>query len=104
VTLHIYTAPFQPATRWVEWIDIDGKSAKKFIHRLPDNKLLWCGHCRRRRPAKNCVAQVYYDCINVWCATGKGCKSKKEIAAKQHQLFKRRSAGQKKRWQKHDAR
>lgn len=93
--VHIYTAALQPATCWT-----DSHSALPMTFKWPANRLLWCGCCRKLRPAKNCVVQSFYDGINVWCATDKGCKGKVEIASKKLREFRNRSAGQRKRWAK----
>jgi hypothetical protein len=90
--VHIYTAKGQPATRYV-----DDYSGKRMIFRRPPKSLLWCHSCYQRRRAENCVVQVYYDCVQVWCAPGRGCKSEREIRKKQLRAFRNRSAGQRKR-------
>lgn len=69
--LHLFTAPLQKATRYRYPYFSYGKAA---IRRNPGNRLLWPACCFSRRPAKNLVVQVYYDCIDFVCAKGKGCK------------------------------
>ena len=83
----------QPATRWT-----DTHSGEPMVFVWPGNLLLWCGCCNRRRPAKNCVVQSFYDGLNVWCAPEKGCKDPRVIAAKKRAEFRRRSEGQKRRF------
>lgn len=95
MSLHIYTAPLQPATCWT-----DHHSGKLLTIRWPKDRRLWTHCCGLRRLAKNCVVQSYYDSLMAWCAKGKGCKDPKEIAAKQRREFRCRSAGQKARRKK----
>ena len=92
---HIYFELLQPATRWR-----CGHCDPPTVIEWPRNRLLWVQCCGKRRPAKNCVLQSYYDGPYVWCADGKGCKSPKLLAAKRRREFRNRSAGQKARWQK----
>ena len=92
--VHIYTAKSQPATRFT---DDNGDTPMSFW--WPANRLLWCGCCRKLRPAKNVVVQCYYDGINCWCAPDKGCKHPQVVAAKRRTEFRNRSAGQKARYQ-----
>jgi len=70
MTIHIYTAKPQPATRFK--IDV-GNTNPSWI-RIPGNRLLYTDCCGKRRPAKNLTVQVYYDHTSAWCADGKGCK------------------------------
>ena len=93
--LHIYTEKLQPATRWT-----DTHGQKPVVFRWPANRLLWCNCCRKKRPAKNCVVQSFYDGLYVWCAAGKGCKDPRVVAAKRRTEFRNRSAAQKERWAK----
>lgn len=95
MTAHVFTERLQPATRWIDY-----HWRKPVITQCPGNLLLWCECCKRRRPAKNCMVQSYYDCLRFWCAAGKGCKSKREINAKKRRAFQNRSAGQKRRHKK----
>lgn len=87
--IHIYTESRQPATCWT-----DSHSGKDRVIRLPANRLLYVRCCGRRRPAKNCVVQVYYDGLYIWCAAGKGCKDPRVIAARERLQFRNRSKGQ----------
>ena len=90
---NLYTAPLQPATCWT-----DNTGYRPTTFRWPANRLLWCQCCKKRRPAKNCVVQSFYDATDIWCAPNKGCKSKREISAKQNIEFRNRSAGAKAGW------
>jgi hypothetical protein len=69
--VHIYVRPKQSATRQV--IDLLG-DGKPFVFRLKPRQLVWCSCCKRKRIAKNCYAQVYYDLTRYSCKEGKGCK------------------------------
>ncbi len=69
MTLHIFTARDQPATKLRFWL-----AGKMRTFKYPPRSLVWCRCCKRKRIAANCVAQVYYDMTNYRCATGKGCK------------------------------
>jgi hypothetical protein len=93
--VHIFVASKQPATRWVDY-NIDPPHTITW----PANLLLWCRCCFKKRPAKNCVVQNYYDALYVWCAEGKGCKDPKVIATKRHKEFLNRSNAQRARWAK----
>jgi hypothetical protein len=90
VTIHIFTAPSQPATDWLD--EFTGKQMG-----FEPDKILTPQCCNKERPAKDCVVQAYYDGLSVWCAQGKGCKHPDEIAAKEAKEFANRSAGQKRR-------
>ena len=89
--LHIYTRPHQPATCWT---DHNGP----FTIRWAPRKLVRCQSCWQRRRAENCVVQAYYDHVAVWCAPDRGCHDPAVIAARERAMFRRRSAGQRKRW------
>ncbi len=93
MTLHIYTQPFQPATRW-----IDHHFDPPMTFSGSPYRLVWCRCCEVRRQARNCVVQVYYDGVAYWCAEGKGCKNPKVLAAKARREWRNRSAGQRRRW------
>ena len=88
--MHIYSESMQPATRWVDIHSGD-------THNWPANTPLFAHCCNKLRTAKSCVVQAYYDQLAIWCAPGKGCKSKKEIAAKAKREFTNRSSAQKAR-------
>ena len=91
--IHVYTEAFQPATHW-----FNGHGAFPMEFNWPRNRLLRCGCCRKRRPAKNCMVQSYYDGLDVWCTPGKGCKAPAVTAARARQESRNRSAGQIRRW------
>ena len=92
--IHIYTAPFQPAIKFVVEHVTDGEADyRPFIN--PGNRLIYTICCRKRRPAKNLRVQVFYDDVRYSCSPGKGCKDPKVIAAKQKLEFQNRSKGQK---------
>jgi len=93
--LQVYTAPTQPATHWT-----DTHCGKAVEMRLRPRKLIYTRCCHKRRIAKNCVVQSYYDGLYFWCAPGKGCKNPRVLAAKRTREFRNRSAGQNKRWAK----
>lgn len=67
MTIHVYTASYQPATRY----RVPGL---KGWFRTAPRALIWCRCCKRRRQARNVRLQVYYDMTNAWCIPGKGCK------------------------------
>ena len=73
--VHLYTAPAQPATVFLD--RVSGQTRK---FRNPQNRLLFTSCCRMRRPAKNLLVQVYYDEVRYFCRPGKGCR----IPAQRH--------------------
>lgn len=70
-SLHIYTAPGQPLTRYVD--DCAGRKFRRVIKHKP-LELLYCMICRKRRRAKNLRIKVYYDCTRIFCADKMQCK------------------------------
>ena len=72
MSLHLYVAEKQPATRFRD-ASLEAAGCR-FVVSHPPNLLLPTVCCRKRRPAKNLTAQVYYDCVHFACVTGKGCK------------------------------
>ena len=67
--VHVYTCPQQPATRYRD----------PFLKRIVTRRataVVPTSCCRRRRVARNCTTQVYYDAQPFWCSAGKGCKRK----------------------------
>ena len=71
MTVHIYSAPLQPATRfWDRCLP-----GHPILITYPPHRLLRCGKCGKRRWAAHCVAQVFYDEVRFWCKQGKGCKA-----------------------------
>lgn len=93
MSVHIYRAADQPATRWVDY-NLD----KPHVFKLKPQALVWCGCCYKQRMAKNCIVHQYYDCTLFWCAQGKGCKGEREITAARNKLFRVRSDGAKRGW------
>jgi hypothetical protein len=67
VNLHIYTAGWQPATRY-RVADMPG-----YFNHGP-RTLVWCSCCKRKRIAKHVEVQVYYDMTRARCVSGKGCR------------------------------
>lgn len=67
--LHLYAAPWQPATRFV-----DRGSGKPHWTRFTPRTLLACYGCGYRRWAKNLRVQVFYDAWRFYCRPGKGCQ------------------------------
>lgn len=78
MTLHVYTARSQPATRWRDPAAVRyGPRRRHWWHTNKPNRLLWTSCCDRRRPAKNLRVQLYDDEIRVFCSAGKGCKKER---------------------------
>ena|SRR3990167_7425470 len=99
--IHIYTAPYQPATKYtIKDIGPSSGTNSVWLFSIPGNRLICSVCCRKRRPAKNLQVQVFYDDVRYSCAPGKGCRDPKVIAAKQKLEFKNRSKGQKARRRK----
>lgn len=93
--LHIYTANGQPATNYIDRCgEVEFNSGFK-----PEAKT-YTECCGKKRLAKNCVVQCYYDGLRVWCAEGHGCKNPQTIALKRRKEHMNRSRGQQKRWEK----
>ena len=74
MNLHIYTRPHQPATRFVTVLEV-GKKAMRFWTCNPSHRTVPTSCCRKRRWAKYCTVQVYYDMAPFWCKPGRGCKA-----------------------------
>ena len=70
MSVHIYTAPSQPATRFV-----DRNGDKPVWFRCNPRRMWWTHCCHKRRWAKHVRVQVYYDALYIWCAKGHGCKA-----------------------------
>ena len=81
MTLHIYSAPFQSVTQWV-----DRHSDPPITFRGSPYRLIFVQCCLRRRQARNCVVQSYYDGTTYWCAPGKGCKDPAYIEAQRQRI------------------
>lgn len=67
MSLHVFTAPWQPMTRYAVQFD-DG------VHwvECPAGRLYRCDRCRQRRRAVNLRIKVFYDMVIVQCV--KDCK------------------------------
>lgn len=73
MTLHIHTAPSQPATRFVDW-SVSDILGRKVTMQYRRRRQFWAGCCRKRRWAAYLNVQVYYDMTRFTCKPGKGCK------------------------------
>lgn len=73
MSIHVYRATGQPATRFV--LDIGFDKPHRLWTRNPPHRPLWCRKCRRRRWAANLIAHAYYDGTWFTCKPGKGCKA-----------------------------
>jgi len=62
--VHIFTAPWQPLTRYV--VEAGGKRTVRHKPRTVSR----CHSCWRRRWAANLEIAVYYDTVKVRCAGG----------------------------------
>lgn len=71
--VNVFCAKAQPATRWVETIDVAGKERRMWF-RNPAHRILCCYTCSRPRLAKNMCVRPYYDCTLYFCRKG-GCAS-----------------------------
>ena len=71
MTVHLYTAPAQPATKFRDTHTVSGRA---LVFTTPRYRLLWTSCCRKRRPAKNLLVHVYYDEMRYVCRPGKGCR------------------------------
>ncbi len=69
MTVHLYTASHQPATRYRVAVG----NGYRWIRRSPRSLVFACC-CLSRRRAWNCTVQVYYDEVRAGCRPGKGCK------------------------------
>lgn len=67
MTVHIHTAPWQPATRhFVPGLDTP--------FALKTHAVVVTNCCRRPRRAMNVEMQVYYDMTRTRCVIGKSCR------------------------------
>lgn len=87
--LHVYTASLQPATDFV-----DRCGEVEFRGGYYPETMVYCQCCGKKRQAKNCTVQCYYDGLRVWCAEGHGCKHPQAIARKRRQEHMNRSRAQ----------
>ena len=87
--LHIYTAKKQPAT---DYLDQCGEV--EFRGGWKPEEMIRAQCCWKKRPAKNCVVQCFYDGLYVWCAEGYGCKHPQAIATKRRREHMNRSLAQ----------
>ncbi len=69
MTLHVFRAKSQPATRYR--VDFGNFSSTTRHKRRTQ---LWANCCKRRRYAAYLVAHVYYDGIWFYCRPSRGCK------------------------------
>lgn len=68
MSLHIYTAPRQPFTRYVDHILLGmGYSRRQATRRHHPRAQVRCHVCGRRRWARNLIVCVYYDHVLVAC-------------------------------------
>lgn len=65
MSLHIYAAKGQPATKW-----IDRNTEKPIKGGWPAHRLFYCDTCGARRQARNLVVQLYYDATYFHCKEG----------------------------------
>jgi len=93
MNIHIYRADDQRATDYVDHV-LD----TPHHYTNPAGRLLWAQCCWKRRPAKNLIVHVYYDCTNYFCARDKGCNDPAFLKAKRNRAFKNRSLGNKAAW------
>ena len=87
--MHIFSAELQPATGF-----FDQCGEVEFRGGWGPGEMIRCGCCGKKRLAKNCVVQCYYDGLRIWCADGHGCKHPQAIARKRWQEHMNRSRAQ----------
>jgi hypothetical protein len=68
MTVHVYTAPWQPATRY-RVSGIEG------WFKTPPSSRVFADCCKRKRLARNVELQVFYDLTRARCIAGKGCRA-----------------------------
>lgn len=72
-SIHIYTAPRQPLTRYVDQTLIGmGFSRRKATFRHHPREQVRCHTCQQLRWAKNLTVYTYYDRLHIACR--EGCK------------------------------
>jgi len=74
MTVHVYTRGHQAATRHRFYLDMPDGTVKTFTTRINPRATVPTSCCRKRRWAKHCTVQVYYDMTPFWCRVGRGCK------------------------------
>ena len=67
MTAHVYTAPWQPATRY----RVPGIA---HLFKESPHRLVFAQCCRKKRRVRNVELQVFYDLTHSRCVTGKGCR------------------------------
>lgn len=67
MTLHVYTVPWQPATRYR--VPGLGRAFRSAPH-----SLTFAQCCGKKRRAGNVELQVFYDLTHSRCVAGKGCR------------------------------
>lgn len=72
MTLHVYRANGQPATRF--FIELD--NGRKLWTNFKPRTQLPAMCCKQKRIAANLVAHVYYDGTWFYCRPGCGCKAR----------------------------
>ena len=70
MTVHVFRAKDQPATRYV----VDMGDGDRFTMRCRRRTQLPAFCCKQRRYAANLIAHAYYDGTYFFCRQGKGCK------------------------------
>jgi hypothetical protein len=75
MTLHIFRANAQPATKFSVEIDTP-KGPRKLWTRFAARRTLPARCCSKRRIADNLIAHVYYDGVWFHCRRGKGCNAR----------------------------
>lgn len=71
MSVHIYDAARQPATRWRD-TSLPAPHNGRF-HRERPHRLLWTFCCQRRRQARYLDVKVFYDQVATYCRDGHGC-------------------------------
>lgn len=74
MALHIYSAPSQPFTRYVD-PTLKAMGFRRYVFRTHPRAQRVCHGCRRRRWAKHLRIQVYYDMVHIFCMDG--CKRRR---------------------------
>ena len=68
MTVHVYTAPWQPATKY-------RVTGIKGWFKTPPGSIVLTDCCKKKRRAGNVELQVFYDLTRARCVTGKGCRT-----------------------------